>query len=171
MAGKVHTKRFDRRVFVPVNNGSDITTLAGYDNWLRGLKEDPARAAAVLVDLRRPAGVNRNHYGVAAFKGGREPMLNADKRAVERSLSRHFDEHGSKHAKLKCFKIIEVKPESPQAAKVNGNSWSQHQWEVWTLRYSPGLVLRNHRGDESDVFPGWGKMKSTLEEIGFKIIK
>lgn len=163
------TKRFGHEVFKPANTGTDH--CADFNAWITSIRaDDPARLAAIVTDLRRPKGVSSARYGIALHKGGRSPMLNADKNAIERSLSKHFDEHGSKHAKLKLFKKIEIKPESPSAAKIQG-SWSQHTWEVWTLRYSPGIVLRNHRGEESDVFPGWGKMKSTLEKIGFKIIR
>lgn len=170
MPKNIITKRFDARTFVPTNSGNDYPTAGEVIAWMRRVKDDEARLAAVLVDMRRPRGVNSRHYGVSAFKSGREPMLNADKRAIERSLSKHFDEHGSTHAKLKMIKAVVVKPESNQAAKIAG-SWASHTWQVWSLKYSPGLVLRDHKGNESSVFPGWGKMKQTLEQLGFKIIK
>lgn len=169
--GKIFSKRFDNRPFVPQNQGADQITSGVYlHEWMESVKADPARLAAVLCDLRRPVGVSKTRYGISARKTCGEPMLNADKSAIERSLSKHFDEHGSKHAKLKCIKRIIVKPESPTAAKIAG-SWASHTWDVWSLKYSPGLVLRDHRGLESDVFPGCGKMKSIIEQIGFKIIK
>jgi len=169
--GKIFSKRFDNRPFVPQNQGRDQITSGVYlHEWMESVKADPARLAAVLCDLRRPVGVSKTRYGISARKTCGEPMLNADKSAIERSLSKHFDEHGSKHAKLNCIKRIIVKPESPTAAKIAG-SWASHTWDVWSLKYSPGLVLRDHRGLESDVFPGWGKMKSIIEQIGFKIIK
>jgi len=167
--GKNITKRFGHEVFKPVNSGSD--QCADFNAWIASIKDDdPARLAAIFTDLRRPRGVSAARFGIALHHGGRTPMLNADKMAIERSLSKHFDEHGSKHAKLKLFKKIDVKPGSLASAKIQG-SWSQHTWEVWTLRYSPGIILRNHRGEESDVFPGWGKMKTTLEQLGFKIVR
>ena len=169
--GKIFSKRFDNRPFVPQNQGADQITSGVYlHEWMESVKADPARLAAVMCDLRRPVGVSKTRYGISARKACAEPMLNADKSAIERSLSKHFDEHGSKHAKLKCIKRIIVKPESPTAAKIAG-SWASHTWDVWSLKYSPGLVLRDHRGLESDVFPGWGKMKSVIEQIGFKVIK
>lgn len=169
--GKIFSKRFDNRPFVPQNHGADQITSGVYlHEWMESVKADPARLAAVMCDLRRPVGVSKTRYGISARKTCGEPMLNADKSAIERSLSKHFDEHGSKHAKLKCIKRIIVKPESPTAAKIAG-SWASHTWDVWSLKYSPGLVLRDHRGLESDVFPGWGKMKSIIEQIGFKVIK
>ena len=167
--GKNITKRFGHEVFKPVNSGSD--QCADFNAWLASIKDDdPARLAAILTDLRRPRGVSAARFGIALHHGGRAPMLNADKMAIERSLSKHFDEHGSKHAKLKLFKKIDVKPGSLASAKIQG-SWSQYTWEVWTLKYSPGIILRNHRGEESDVFPGWGKMKNVLEQIGFVIVR
>ena len=167
--GKNITKRFGHEVFKPVNSGSD--QCADLIAWIASIKDDdPARLAAILTDLRRPRGVSAARFGIALHHGGRAPMLNADKMAIERSLSKHFDEHGSKHAKLKLFKKIDVKPGSLASAKIQG-SWSQYTWEVWTLKYSPGIILRNHRGEESDVFPGWGKMKNVLEQIGFVIVR
>ena len=169
--GKIFSKRFDNRPFVPQNQGRDQITSGVYlHEWMESVKAAPARLAAVMCDLRRPVGVSKTRYGISARKTLGEPMLNADKTAIERSLSKHFDEHGSKHAKLKCVKRIIVKPESPTAAKIAG-TWASHTWDVWSLKYSPGLVLRDHRGLESDVFPGWGKMKSVIEQIGFKIIR
>lgn len=170
MGKNIVTKRFGHEVFKPVNTGSDH--CADFNAWIASIKaDDPARLAAIVTDLRRPRGVTAARFGIALHHGGRHPMLNADKMAVERSLSTHFDEHGSKHAKLKLFKKIDVKPGSLAAAKIQGGSWSQHTWEVWTLKYSPGIILRNHRGEESDVFPGWGKMKKVLEQIGFVIVR
>ena len=167
--GKNITKRFGHEVFKPKDCGND--SCFDFNAWIASIKaDDPARLAAILTDIRRPRGTSVARYGIALHKGGRSPMLNADKMAIERSLSKHFDEHGSKHAKLKLFKKIDVKPGSLASAKIQG-SWSQHTWEVWTLRYSPGIILRNHRGEESDVFPGWGKMKTTLEQLGFKIVR
>lgn len=169
--GKIFSKRFDNRPFVPQNQGRDqITCGVHLNDWMQKVKEDPARLAAVLCDLRRPVGVSKERFGVAAYKTGREPMLNADKTAIERSLSKHFDEHGSKHAKLKMVKRVIVKPESPAAAKIVG-TWAEQTWDIWSLKYAPGLVIRTHRGLESDVFPGWGKMKSVIEQIGFKLIR
>lgn len=169
--GKIFSKRFDNRPFVPQNQGADhVSSGLALADWMSAVREDPARLAAVLCDLRRPVGVSKTRYGISARKTCGEPMLNADKSAIERSLSKHFDEHGSKHAKLKCIKRIIVKPESPTAAKIAG-TWASHTWDVWSLKYSPGLVLRDHRGLESDVFPGWGKMKSVIEQIGFKLIR
>lgn len=169
--GKIFSKRFDNRPFVPQNQGADhVSSGLALAIWMKGVQGDEARLAAVLCDLRRPMGVSKERFGIAAYKSGREPMLNADKSAIERSLSKHFDEHGSKHAKLKCIKRIIVKPESPTSAKIAG-TWASHTWDVWSLKYSPGLVLRDHRGLETDVFPGWGKMKKIIEQIGFKIIR
>lgn len=168
MSKNITAKRFGHEVFKPVNSGADF--CPDLSSWIKSLKLDPARAAAVLCDLRRPNGVSRARYGLALHIGGRQPILNADKQSIERSLAKHFDERGSKHAKLKMFRKVELKPDSPAAAKIAG-TWAQQRWEVWTLKYSPGLVIRNHRGEESDVFKGWGSMKKTLEGIGFKIVK
>lgn len=168
---KTFTKRFDRRTFKPANSGVDVPNqLLKTQEWVRHVKQDEARLAAVLCDLRRPVGVSKERFGVAAYKTGREPMLNADKTAIERSLSKHFDEHGSKHAKLKMVKRVIVKPESSAAAKIVG-TWAEQTWDIWSLKYAPGLVIRTHSGLESDVFPGWGKIKSVVEGIGFKIVK
>lgn len=147
------------------------TTPGLYDRLAKTHRMDVGQVVARLTDLRRPSGVAPGRFGVALHKGGRHPMLNAEKKSVERAMAERFQETaGTSHAKDKVIKRIIVKPESPAAAGVAG-TWASHVWEVWSLKYSPGLVLRNHKGQESAVFPGWGKVKATLEKLGFKIIK
>mgnify|MGYP003593133346 CR=1 FL=1 len=90
--GKVFSKRFDNHPFVPQNQGRDqVISGIHLHDWMTAVKEDPARLAAVLCDLRRPVGVSKTRYGISARKTLGEPMINADKTAIERSLSKHFD--------------------------------------------------------------------------------
>ena len=129
------------------------------------MENNPAFRKEVLARIRREARGYNGRVGVAATAAAGEPMLIARKGAV-----RVFDAIGARKAKDKLIKSVLVKPESRPAAKIAG-SWAAHEWKVYSLKYSPGLVILNHRGEESCVFPGWAKMKAVLMEIGFNIIR
>lgn len=136
-----------------------------------GIHPDKCLEASINADLRRPTTVGERRYRTALVMGTREPMLNAQKKTVEKDLRTHaFDSSGSTHAKDRLYKTVLVKPTTGKAAQTAG-SWATHEWKVYTLKFSPGLVLVNNRGEETDVFPGWGKIKSTLEALGFQVIR
>lgn len=129
------------------------------------MQSNPAFRKEVLARIRREARGYHGRVGVAATAAAGEPVLIARKGSVQ-----VFDAIGARKAKDKLIKSILVKPESGKAAKIAG-SWATHEWKVYSLKYSPGLVILNHRGEESVVFPGWAKMKAVLMEIGFNIIR
>ena len=135
------------------------------EELLERMANNPAFSRELIARIRREARGYHGRIGVAATAAAGEPMLIARKGSVQ-----VFDAVGARKAKDKLIKSILVKPESGKAAKVAG-SWATHEWKVYSLKYSPGLVILNHRGEESVVFPGWAKMKATLEQIGFKIIR
>ena len=126
---------------------------------------NPEFSREVLARIRREARGYHGRIGISATAAAGEPMLIAHKGSVQ-----VFGEVGARKAKDKLIKSVLVKPESGTAAKIAG-SWASHEWKVYSLKYSPGLVILNHRGEESQVFPGWAKMKAVLTEIGFKIIR
>ena len=135
------------------------------DELIERMQSNPEFRREVLARIRREARGYHGRTGVAATAAAGEPMLIARKGAVQ-----VFDAFGARKAKDKLIKSVLVKPESGKAAKISG-SWASHEWKVYSLKYSPGLVILNHRGEESCVFPGWAKMKDVLTEIGFKIIR
>ena len=135
------------------------------DELIEQMQTSPEFRREVLARVRRESRGYHGRIGVAATAAAGEPMLIARKGAVQ-----VFDAVGARKAKDKLIKSILIKPESGKAAKMAG-SWASHEWKVYSLKYSPGLVILNHRGEESCVFPGWAKMKATLEQIGFKIIR
>lgn len=130
------------------------------------MQTNPEFSREVLARIRREARGYHGRIGISATSAAGEPMLIARKGSVQVFRGAV----GARKAKDKLIKSILVKPESGKAAKIAG-SWASHEWKVYSLKYSPGLVILNHRGEESDVFPGWAKMKAILTEIGFKIIR
>ena len=135
------------------------------EELIERMQTNPEFSREVLARIRREARGYHGRIGVAATAAAGEPMLIARKNSVQ-----VFDAIGARKAKDKLIKSVLVKPESGKAAKMAG-SWASHEWKVYSLKYSPGLVILNHRGEESVVFPGWAKMKAVLTEIGFKIIR
>ena len=135
------------------------------EELIERMQSNPEFSREVLARIRREARGYHGRVGVAATAAAGEPMLIARKGSVQ-----VFDALGARKAKDKLIKSVLVKPESGKAAKMAG-SWASHEWKVYSLKYSPGLVILNHRGEESQVFPGWAKMKAVLTEIGFKIIR
>ena len=129
------------------------------------MQGNPEFSREVLARIRREARGYHGRVGVAATAAAGEPMLIARKGSVQ-----VFGAIGARKAKDKLIKTVLVKPESGKAAKIAG-SWAAHEWKVYSLKYSPGLVILNHRGEESAVFPGWAKMKAVLMEIGYNIIR
>lgn len=140
-----------------------------FKRWLMRLEKDPARFAAFMADARRPKGVSRERHGVALRRAIREPMLNADPRAVREGLL--YDKGSPGHLpKGKPFRYLLVKPAALATAKLAGG-WHSREWVVFTLKYAKGLVIVTEKGRESKVFPGFGSMREAIIGSGWEIIR
>lgn len=143
---------------------------------LRAIKDrmerDPAWAAAVEHDMRRPKGISSTSHHIAGRAAVKEPMLNADPQSIRNGLDYKEVQRNNRLPKDKLYASLVVKPVTRAAAKAEGHtSWVERRWTVHTLKYARGFVIVTDKGDESRVFPTYGELKSAIQKSGWRIIR
>ena len=138
-----------------------------------------AHKAAVAMSLdyalesRRPKGVDKYKFGMAASKAAREPMLNAHPQSITRGLLYKESQPKDRLAKGYLFKRIVVKPTCRETAKLDNphGFWGERTWLVFTLKYAQGFVLVTDSGRETKKFNSYGELKSAVGKSGWEITR
>lgn len=154
----------DAKSYKP-RSGADMLAV------VRRMQEDPAYAAEIMLDARRPAKHSKARHHIAARAAAKEPMLNASPDSIRNGLAYQEPSHKDRLVKGQVYTHLIVKPATGAAAKAEGQkSWVERRWTVYTLKYSKGLVIVTDRGSESRVFPSYGELRSALNKSGWRIV-
>ena len=146
------------RYFVP-QDGSLEGLARQFAKW----RESPSELRRVLRDVTAP---KSGHAAIAAQKHSGEPLLNTTGKDMQRSLLAKDD---VQHRLDKKVRNVSVKAVSGLGAKIVGD-WAQHEWGIYSLRYSRGVVIVNHKGDHTpSIFPTIGNALDTLRKAGLQV--
>lgn len=167
--------RFDDRNRVQTDKRG-VPTVEALRSFGLTMAKHPERLAELLLETRRPAGVAKERFGVAARKASRTPMINADPKNIGRGLDWYkaqLDERRYSPAKDKVYKRIVVKPTTLQTAKAGRTSafWGERLWTVFTLKYSKGYIITTDNGETSKRFPTYGELKSAITKSGWEVVR
>lgn len=112
---------------------------------------------------------SKSHSGIGMIRAAGEPLLNANPRDTVRALMQ--PRSPEKHPKDRMVRRVIVKATSSKAAQYN-KGWNTHQWGIFSLKYSKGVVIVDHMGNESKtVFPSIGAALAAIRKIEMEIVK
>lgn len=151
----------------PYRPSMDYTGVEQIQKHLEYLHANPVARAVAHSDARIP---RSGRARIASIKAAGEPMLNAEHAVVQKDLAKSPASTGQ-HCKDKLVRVVAVKAASIKAAKYNGD-WATHNWGIFSLKYSKGVVMIDHKARESStVFPSIGAALRAIAAIGMEVIK
>lgn len=135
------------------------------------MAEDPAYAAEILLEARRPGKHSKARHHISARAACKEPMLNASPDSIRNGLAYNEPSHKGRLVKGQKYADLIVKPTTLAASKADGvGSWVERRWQVFSLRYSSGYIIVTDKGSESRVFPTYGELRSALNKSGWQVV-
>jgi hypothetical protein len=172
-AAKGTRKPFGKAQFTPTSLESyNVTRLDGrvdaadYQKWLSAVMSDPIRAAAFMVDGKRPSNTNNVRWEIARRSACGIPMLNADPSDTRSAL-----EGAVKKGRVPKGKLVKRIIVKPKTGATGARGWMERMWHVHELKYARGLVCVTDDGDETKVFPQWSDMRAAILKSGWEIIR
>lgn len=139
--------------------------------FLLDLCKDEVRSGQLSLKIRRPSGVSKERFGIAAMKAAGEPMLTANPRSIAFGLDLNKVERYT-HAKAGMVGRMVVKPTCLEAAKSGRTSsfWGERVWKVYRLKYSSGYTITTDLGQETPEFASLAKLRKAVTESGWEIL-
>lgn len=162
-----HAIPADKRGHVPVPASGFHRKMALTDEVLAQLLDRPDLRKSYIGQLDGP---KSGYAAMAGYKAAGVPLLNASPRDSVAGMMRKGTTL-DKHAKERMVRRVIVKAGSTKAAQYNGD-WATHQWGIFSLKYSRGVVIVDHKGRESaKVFTSIGAALSAIKQIEMEIVK
>lgn len=159
-----HVFKPENEIAYPTRTNGTVADGKDFAEWFARLQKDPARMAQINADLSRPGRVSRAAHGVAMRSAGKEPMLSADDPFG-------YLRKNSKPPAIALGECVKRYPVKPNHYKVALGNWLVREWTLWTPKYSKGFIIRDDKGNQSQVFASWHLAKEAIEASGFVLIK